>query len=85
MQARYGIDGVPAVIVNGKYRTSPSQTGGTDRFVETLNALVAQEVARQVPPAPCPAAPASRPAPAQAGRGAAAGLDSGTIRASGLG
>ena len=45
MQARYGIDGVPAVIVNGKYRTSPSQTGGTDRFVETLNALVAQEIA----------------------------------------
>jgi thiol:disulfide interchange protein DsbA len=45
MQARYGIDGVPAVIVNGKYRTSPSQTGGTDRFVETLNALVSQEIA----------------------------------------
>ncbi len=45
MQARYGIDGVPAVIVNGKYRTSPGQTGGTDRFVEALNVLVAKEVA----------------------------------------
>jgi thiol:disulfide interchange protein DsbA len=45
MQGRYGIDGVPAFIVNGKYRTSPGQTGGTDRFVETLNALVAQEIA----------------------------------------
>ena len=27
MQSRYGIDGVPAVIVNGKYRTGPSQAG----------------------------------------------------------
>lgn len=43
MQSRYGIDGVPAVIVNGKYRTGPSQAGSTDRFVEVLNGLVAQE------------------------------------------
>ncbi len=55
MQARYGIDGVPAVVVNGKYRTSPSQTGGTDRFVDVLNALVAQEIAAKG------AAPASAP------------------------
>jgi protein dithiol oxidoreductase (disulfide-forming) len=45
LQARYGIDGVPAVIVEGKLRTSPSQAGGTDAFVATLNALVAQEIA----------------------------------------
>jgi thiol:disulfide interchange protein DsbA len=45
MGRRYGIDGVPALIVNGKFRTSPSQTGGQDRFVEVLNALVGQEIA----------------------------------------
>ncbi len=45
MGRRYGIDGVPAVIVNGKFRTSPSQTGGQERMMEVLNALVAQEIA----------------------------------------
>lgn len=45
MGRRYGIDGVPAVIVNGKFRTSPSQTGGQERMMEVLNALVAREVA----------------------------------------
>jgi thiol:disulfide interchange protein DsbA len=45
MGRRYGIDGVPAVIINGKFRTSPSQTGGQERMMEVLNALVAQEVA----------------------------------------
>ncbi|MGB8145879.1 MAG: thiol:disulfide interchange protein DsbA/DsbL, partial [Chromatiaceae bacterium] len=29
----YGIDGVPAVVVNGKYRTSPSQTGSREGLV----------------------------------------------------
>lgn len=63
MQARYGIDGVPAVIVNGKFRTGPSQTGGVDRFIETLNALVAQELAAKgATPAPT-AAPAAPPRP----------------------
>ncbi len=51
MSRRYGIDGVPAIVVNGKYRTSPSQTGGTDRFVEVLNELVAQEIAAKAPAA----------------------------------
>jgi thiol:disulfide interchange protein DsbA len=45
MGRRYGIDGVPAVIINGKFRTSPSQTGSQERMMEVLNALVAQEVA----------------------------------------
>lgn len=45
MGRRYGIDGVPALIVNGKYRTSPSQTGSQDRLVQVLNALVGQEIA----------------------------------------
>ncbi len=62
MNRRYGIESVPAVIVNGKYRTSPGQTGTRDRFVEVLNTLVAQELAAR-PVAP-PAAPAAEPAPA---------------------
>jgi thiol:disulfide interchange protein DsbA len=42
---RYGIDGVPAVVINGKYRTSPSQTGTQDRFIEVMNTLVSREIA----------------------------------------
>lgn len=54
MGRRYGIDGVPALIINGKYRTSPSQTGSQDRLVAVLNALVGQETAakREAPGAP---------------------------------
>jgi protein dithiol oxidoreductase (disulfide-forming) len=59
MGRRYGIDGVPALIVNGKYRTSPSQTGGQDRFVEVLNVLVGQEIAAK---GGAPAAPVAGPA-----------------------
>lgn len=59
MGRRYGIDGVPALIVNGKYRTSPSQTGGQDRFVEVLNVLVGEEIAAK---GGAPAAPVAGPA-----------------------
>lgn len=40
MGRRYGIDGVPAVVVNGKYRTSPSQTGSRDGLVKVVNYLI---------------------------------------------
>ena len=40
MGRRYGIDGVPSIIVNGKYRTSPSQTGGRAKMVEVMNHLI---------------------------------------------
>lgn len=43
MVKRYGVDGVPAVIVNGKYRTSPSQTGSRNKMVEVIDHLVAVE------------------------------------------
>ena len=33
MGRRYGIDGVPAVIINGKYRTSATQTGGNAKLM----------------------------------------------------
>ncbi len=60
MGKRYGIDGVPALIINGKYRTSPSQTGSQDRLFEVLNALVAQEIAAKGTAAPA-AGPESPP------------------------
>jgi thiol:disulfide interchange protein DsbA len=43
MGKRFGIDGVPAVVVNGKYRTSPSQTGGRDNMVKVVDHLIGLE------------------------------------------
>ena len=43
MGKRYGIDGVPSVIVNGKYRTSPSQTGSRDKMVKVIDYLIGVE------------------------------------------
>ncbi len=40
---RYGVDGVPAVVVNGKYRTSGSLTGTFANTLKVVDALVAQE------------------------------------------
>lgn len=59
LNRRYGIDGVPALIVNGKYRTGPGQTGGAERAIEVMNTLVGQELAAKgqvAPAAPVPAA-----------------------------
>lgn len=59
MGRRFGIDGVPALVINGKYLTSPSQTGSQDRLIEVLNLLVGQEVAAK---GGTPAAPVAGPA-----------------------
>lgn len=40
---RMGIDGVPSFVVNGKYVTSPSLTGGSQRMFQLLDHLVAIE------------------------------------------
>ncbi|MCF7991750.1 MAG: thiol:disulfide interchange protein DsbA/DsbL [Thiohalocapsa sp.] len=40
---RYNIDGVPAIVVNGKYLTSASQAGTTDRMFEVIDYLIAEE------------------------------------------
>jgi len=45
MGKRYGIDGVPALVVNGKYRTSATLTGGNARLMEVLDHLVEREAA----------------------------------------
>jgi len=39
----YNIDGVPAMVVNGKYLTSATQTGSTDRMFLVINQLIAEE------------------------------------------
>lgn len=43
MTRRYGIDGTPSVIINGKYRTSPSMAKSYERLIDIINFLVAQE------------------------------------------
>ncbi|HEY5603277.1 MAG TPA: thiol:disulfide interchange protein DsbA/DsbL [Gammaproteobacteria bacterium] len=43
MSERYGIRGVPALIVNGKYRTSAQLAGGNATIFQVVDYLVAQE------------------------------------------
>ena len=43
MTKRYGIDGVPTLIVNGKYRTSGSLAGGRDKMLKVVDHLIKQE------------------------------------------
>jgi len=40
---RYGVTGVPSVIVNGKYRTSASMAGSYANLIQVINYLVEQE------------------------------------------
>ncbi len=44
-ERKYGHNGVPAIIVNGKYRTSASMAGSNDRLFEVVNFLVNKELA----------------------------------------
>jgi thiol:disulfide interchange protein DsbA len=43
---RYGIDGVPSLIVNGKYRTSGSMAGGQQKMLQVVDYLIKQERAK---------------------------------------
>ncbi|MFV2057519.1 MAG: thiol:disulfide interchange protein DsbA/DsbL [Thiohalomonadales bacterium] len=43
MSRRYGIKGVPALIVNGKYRTGAQQAGGNNKIFKVVNYLVELE------------------------------------------
>lgn len=40
---RYGIVSVPAVVVNGKYRTSAADAGGYDELIELIDELTVRE------------------------------------------
>jgi thiol:disulfide interchange protein DsbA len=44
-EKRYGHNGVPAVIVNGRYMVSASLAGSNERMIQIMNFLVAQELA----------------------------------------
>ncbi len=39
----YQVDGTPSLIVNGKYRVTPSSAGGNDQFIALVQWLVKQE------------------------------------------
>ncbi|MGI9212775.1 MAG: thiol:disulfide interchange protein DsbA/DsbL [Methylococcaceae bacterium] len=43
MGARYGITGTPSVIVNGKYRISPSQAKSFPRMIAIMDELIKRE------------------------------------------
>ena len=43
MVSRYGVDGVPTVIVNGKYRVSARTAGSNAEMLKVINYLVAKE------------------------------------------
>ncbi len=65
LMGAYKVDGVPMVVVNGKYVTSNANAGGPDRVVEVLDTLVA--MARKdmgLPDPKAAAAPAKTAAPA---------------------
>ncbi len=47
MTKNYGIQGVPAVIVDGKYRTSVSQAGDFETLFEVINYLVKKAAAER--------------------------------------
>ena len=40
MSRKYGITGVPAIIIDGRYRTSVSLAGGHEKLIELINFLI---------------------------------------------
>lgn len=51
MTRRYGIDGVPAIIVDGKYRTGGSLAGGQDKMMEVVDFLIGKAAQERAAPA----------------------------------
>ncbi len=43
---RYSISGVPAIVVNGKYRTGAAEAGSYPKMIEVIDELVARESIR---------------------------------------
>ena len=43
LMRRYGISSVPAIVVNGKYRTSAADAGGYDELIELIDELTVRE------------------------------------------
>jgi thiol:disulfide interchange protein DsbA len=40
---RYAINSVPAIVVNGRYRTNPVLAGGASRMLDAVNGLIESE------------------------------------------
>jgi len=40
---KYGITGVPSLVVDGKYRTSAQQAGGNPQIIDVINQLIEME------------------------------------------
>lgn len=47
MAARYGITGVPAVIINGKYKTNGTLAGSHEKMIEVMDQLIKQETTKK--------------------------------------
>ncbi len=70
LMGAYKVDGVPMLIVNGKYVTSTSHAGGPERVIPVIEQLIAMarrdmgtavpEAAKSASPKPAPAAPAKK-------------------------
>ena len=43
MAPRYGITGVPAIIINGKYKTSGPLAKSNENIIKVMNQLIKQE------------------------------------------
>jgi len=46
LQRRYGVTGVPAIVVNGKYRSGAAEAGGYPRLLELVDELIEKESIR---------------------------------------
>ncbi len=49
MTQRYGIDGTPAVIINGKYRTDGTMAGNYANMMKVIDELIAKETQAKNP------------------------------------
>ena len=47
MGGRYGVTGVPAIIINGKYRTNGTLAGSHEKMIEVMDKLIKQESAKK--------------------------------------
>jgi thiol:disulfide interchange protein DsbA len=43
LMQKYGISGVPTLVINGKYRTSANEAGGHEGMLKVADKLIAQE------------------------------------------
>ena len=43
LAARYGLTGVPAIIINGKYKTNGKIAGSHEKMIEVMNQLIEKE------------------------------------------